>query len=177
MGRWITLLGILFLLSASPALAQGSGTEAPASPRSPWGDFTVVEEESPRAWWEHALLWFPNRAMDFIDIFRVDVGVGPAYGGVLRLTEHGQMGYREMNPGSMRIGAFGRKAPYLIESSNEFGIGPGYVNSKDREVCKGEIGLGLDVVVVGAYAGICVEEVVDFVAGIFFLDLMGDDYR
>jgi hypothetical protein len=82
-----------------------------------------------------------------------------------------------MMPVSVRGGLFGREVPVLVESSNEFGVGPLYVNSADRKVCTGELGLGLDIFLIGGYGGICVEEVADFVAGIFFLDLRDDDWE
>jgi tyrosyl-tRNA synthetase len=151
--------------------------EVAVSPKPGWGDFTVVEEKEDYTWWQKTLLWFPNRILDFIDIFRVDVGVGPALGGVIRITKYGQAGYRRMSPASLRFGGFGRNAPFVMESSNEFGIGPGYVKSKDREVCGGEIGAGADLFLVGAYVGFCPEELVDFVGGIFTFDIMDDDFK
>jgi hypothetical protein len=56
------------------------------------------------------------------------------------------------------------------------GIGPAFHTSRDRKVCKGEIGLGLDLMIVGGYGGVCLDEFVDFVAGIVTLDPLGDDY-
>lgn len=151
------------------------GPEVAASPKEGWGDFPIVEEPAPRPVWQKLILWVPNRIMDLIDVFRVDVGVGPAFGAVARVTKYGQVGYRSMSPGSLRIGDFGREAPVMLESSNEFGIGPGFVKSKDRKVCYAEVGAGADLFVAGAYAGICGEELVDFIAGLFFLDTMHDD--
>jgi hypothetical protein len=128
-------------------------------------------------WWGSVLLWVPNRVLDLVDVVRADVGAGMSLGGVVRLTKYGQVGYRSVSPVSVRVGAFGRKVPLLIENSSEFGAGPAYVASEDRTVCDGELGLGLDLFLVGAYGGICVEELVDFAAGLFFIDLSGDDYR
>jgi len=156
-----------------------------ASPKAPWGDFEVVDDNkasspsssgSSKPWWEHVLLWIPNRVVDFFDIFRVDVGAGPAIGGVLRLTKYAQVGYRQVAPFSLRVGDFGRKAPLLIETSNEFGIGPAYINSKDRKICNGEIGIGADLLL-GAYVGFCSEQLLDFAAGLFFLDPSNDDIK
>lgn len=155
--------------------AEAPQLETETSPKSPWGEFPIAEEKEDR-WWTQILLWVPNRFMDLIDVFRVDVGVGPAYGGVVRLTKYGQVGYREMSPASVRIGDFGRKIPFTVERSNEFGIGPGFLQSKDRKVCAGEIGVGADLFV-GAYAGFCPEELVDFFAGLVFLDVMSDDMK
>ena len=50
------------------------------------------------------------------------------------------------------------------------------MSSKERKICPGEVGLGADLGV-GLYAGVCVDEALDFVAGLFFLDLLGDDIR
>jgi hypothetical protein len=147
------------------------------SPKSGWGDFTVVEEKESYAWWQHALLWLPNRFLDLIDVFRADVGLGPSVGGVIRVTRYGQAGFRTMAPGSLRIGNLGRNPPVMIETSNEFGVGPAYVKSKDRDICTGELGAGADIMIAGAYLGFCPEEFVDFVAGLFFLDVMDDDVK
>lgn len=182
----ILIVFLISFVSVHAAIAQESraqlaedGSSVAVSPQEPWPDFKPGEpppaESSP--WWEQALLWVPNRIADFIDIFRVDLGVGPAVGGVVRVTKYGQLGYRMMMPASFRGGLFGRKVPVLVESSNEFGVGPLYVNSSDREVCTGELGLGLDVLVLGGYGGICVEEVADFVAGLFLIDLRDDDWE
>ena len=185
----ILLLTLLFLgiTQALPAAADADDARKPGlreetlvSPKSPWGDFAIdVEEKHPdrQPWWAQVLLWVPNRVMDFIAIFRADVGVGPSFGGVLRVTKHGQAGYRSMSPLSVRVGTFGRHVPFMVENSNEFGIGPGYISSDDRQVCPGEIGLGADLFIIGAYGGVCVEEFFDFAAGLFFIDVLGDDLK
>jgi len=134
-------------------------------------------ESSSAPWWEQALWWIPNRLADLLDIFRLDIGAGPALGGVVRVTRVGQVGYRMMMPVSIRAGLFGREVPILVEHSNEFGVGPLYVASADRQICAAEVGAGLDLFIVGGYGGICFEEVADFVAGLFFIDLRDDDWR
>jgi len=171
--RFLTLLILSLAVIAAPVIAQDT---APASPKPGWGEFEVVEEKVERNIWYEIALWPINRILDFIDIFRVDVGVGGAAGAVVRITEYGQAGYRGISPGSVRVGGFGRDVPVKLETSSEFGIGPTFVQSKDREVCTGEVGVGADLFL-GAYVGICLEEVADFLAGIFFIDLMGDDLR
>jgi hypothetical protein len=147
----------------------------PTSPKQPWGEFTPTEEHGGHPWWAAVLLWAPNRVLDLIDIFRVDIGVGPAVGAVVRITEYGQVGYRQMMPVSLRVGDFGRKFPAIVEHSNELGIGPAFLSSGEREVCTGELGLGADLLLVGGYGGICVEEFADFLAGLIFFDIMEDD--
>ena len=168
------LIAIVLMLYVFSAFAQDQPVSA--SPKPGWGDFQVVEEDTSVSWWEEVLLWPINRILDLLDVFRVDVGVGGAYGGVLRLTEYGQAGYRQMAPGSLRVGLFGRDWPVLVETSNEIGAGPAFVQSKDRKICSTEIGVGVDLIA-GGYGGICLEELVDFVGGVFFLDMKDDDLR
>jgi hypothetical protein len=176
----LSLLTIVPFLVCTPASAQDSSPGSlkdlvPTSPKEGWKDFEPVQVNEGSPWWSEVLLWVPNRVLDFIDIFRVDVGVGPAFGAVARVTKYGQIGYRQMAPASLRVGDFGRELPLMLETSNEFGVGPAYVDSADRQVCPGEIGLGGDLLVAGAYAGICVDEVIDFLAGIVMIDLKEDD--
>ena len=147
------------------------------SPKPGWKQLPQrgsVRESKSNPWWAEVLLWIPNRVMDFIDVFRVDVGIGPAIGGVARFSKHGQAGLRRMYPFSFRVGDFGRKMPFLIETGYEQGAGNTFRQSSDRTVCNSEIGLGLDLGL-GGYAGICTEEVLDFFAGLIFIDLEADD--
>jgi hypothetical protein len=112
--------------------------------------------------------------MDLIDVFRIDLGIGPTIGGVARFSKYGQIGYRHMYPFSFRAGDFGRKTPFLLETEYEQGVGDSFRQSPDRTVCNTEIGLGIDLGI-GGYAGICAEEVLDFFAGLIFIDLEADD--
>ena len=177
--RCILITVTLFMLShaalaqPAPDLPRRVGSEPSVSPNEPWQTLPSNTSADERPWWGAVLAWVPNRIMDVIDIFRVDVGVGAAAGGVLRISKGGQIGYRAVSS-SVRIGDFGRTAPVIVETHDEGGAGPDFVQSKDRPVCQGEVGLGLDLGV-GAYAGICLEEVLDAAAGVFFLDPMGDD--
>lgn len=160
-----------------PPISDGPDEYVPTSPKAAWGEFgpTQRAENGGSPWWSHVLLWVPNRVLDLIDVFRVDAGVGPAVGAVVRVTEYGQLGYRQFAPFSLRVGGFGRKFPAIIERSNEIGAGPAFLQSPDREVCVGELGAGLDLFLVGAYGGVCVDELADFVAGLFFIDIKDDD--
>ena len=155
-------------------LAQTSEVEAPASPRPGWGEFEVVEEQE-QSVAEKILYWFPNRIVDLYDVFRVDIGLGFSYGAVGRVSKYGQFGYRSMSPASARVGLFGRKAPYLMERSSEFGGPFFYTPSTQREIGPLEVGLGVDLAIAGAYAGIQVSELADFISGVFFYDLKKDD--
>jgi hypothetical protein len=148
-----------------------------SSPRSPWGEFTVNEAPKDSPWWAAVLLWGPNRVMDFIDIFRVDIGIGPAIGAVGRISKFAQFGYRHVGELSVRTGLFGRNQPFMVERGDEYGIGPGFVASAQRRVCPGEIGVGADLLIAGAYVGVCVDQALDFIAGLVFIDVDDDDLR
>lgn len=149
----------------------------PTSPKEPWDDLVLSSTDEETPWWRDVLLYVPNRILDLIDVFRVDVGVGASVGGVVRVTKYVQGGYRQMAPVSVRIGDFGRTFPVMVESSSEIGISPAFKQSADREVCEAELGLGLDALIVGGYGGVCLDELADFIGGIFLIDFKDDDYK
>jgi hypothetical protein len=181
--RFTLLVGTvaLFLLTSlvSPAIvfadAPGDNHEVAVSPIDGWEDFSEKPERTPA--WRQALLWPINRIADLWDVFRVDVGVGISVGAVARITRQGQFGARVMNPASFRIGDFGRRRPYLLERTNEFGFGPFYAEPGEREVCRFELGLGADLLILGGYGGICLEELYDFAGGLFLFDPVKDDLK
>lgn len=176
----LLLLFALIAISGFPVTAtaqtetEAATPEVDASPNDGWTALPKTEESSTG---RKILLWLPNRIMDFLDIFRVDLGVGPAAGGVVRVTKYAQAGYRQMLPMSARVGLMGRQSPVMLETSNEIGVGPVFIQNSKRNVCAGEVGIGLDLLVAGGYAGICFDEVVDFFGGIFTLDPKDDDFK
>lgn len=172
----LAVLAVPMAGNAQDQYSDGNYKElVPVSPKDGWDKLEPTQKGDGSPFWSQLLMWLPNRVLDLIDVFRVDVGVGPSFGAVVRVTKYGQVGFREVMPASLRVGDFGRQMPVLLETSNEFGVGPAYVDSADRKVCDGEIGLGADALVAGAYAGVCVDEFADFLAGIFFIDLKDDD--
>ncbi|MEZ4753211.1 MAG: hypothetical protein R3A13_02750 [Bdellovibrionota bacterium] len=156
---------------------EHSTTLAETSPKAPWGEFSVVEEKGEYPVWTQVLLWFPNRIMDALDIFKLDIGAGTSTGGVVRISKYVQGGYRDMgDTGSLRIGFAGRRMPAFIEESTEKGFINSFQESKEREICPGEVGVGVDLFA-GVYAGVCLDEAVDFVGGIFLWDPKDDDIK
>lgn len=168
------LIGPLTPAAHAEGYADSDPTVVTGSPKPGWSELPTSEEPSTT---RQVLLWLPNRVIDLFDIFRVDLGVGPAAGGVVRVTKYAQAGYRQMLPMSARVGLMGRRAPFMLENSNELGISPAFVQNNSREICAGEVGVGLDLFIAGGYAGICFDEVVDFVGGIFTLDPKDDDLK
>jgi len=159
--------------------ALNSSYAAPTeSLKNPWPQniFETKSEEPEPSILRQTLLWLPNRILDLIDVFKIDAGVGPALGGVVRVTKYAQAGIRTIAPMSVRVGLMGRQAPFMIETSSEIGISPAFSQSDQRNVCPGEFGLGLDLGV-SLYAGVCVDEAVDFLSGLFLVDIKNDDHR
>lgn len=120
-------------------------------------------------------MYLPNRVLDVWDIFRIDVGIGPSFGAIVRITRYFPIGYRAVTPASVRIGMHGRRAPIFMESSSEFGIGPVFVASEHRDITPVEVGAGVDLFVAGAYVGFSFDELADFLLGIFGVDFKEDD--
>ena len=89
--------------------------------------------------WRRAALYLPNRFLDLIDVFKCDIGAGVGYGAVLRPSRPLQIGYRELNPGMLRLGLMGRRAPVLMEERTESGFGADYGPKQGRVVSPGWI--------------------------------------
>jgi hypothetical protein len=166
---------LLFCATIVSATPQDLVQTSPKPAWAPYPKGQLNSDYESEATWRHVAYWLPNRLLDFLDIFRLDLGVGPATGAVVRLSKYAQAGVRDMNPASLRIGLMGRRAPIMLEKSNEIGVGPGFNESSQRQICKAEVGLGLDPIIVGIYAGICLDEALDFGVGLFGYDYLGDD--
>ena len=135
----------------------------------------VEAKKAERSTFKKVLWWFPNRVLDFVDIFRIDVGVGSSFGAAVRVTKYGQVAYRSVAPFSVRAGLMGRRAPIMVENSSEIGVGPFFIASKNRDITPLEIGAGADLFLIGAYGGFSVDEFADFIGGIFMYDFKEDD--
>lgn len=121
------------------------------------------------------LLYLPRRVMDFLDIFRIDVGVGKSAGVVVRMSSAVQGGYRGFFPASYRLGLRGRNAPWWTERKSEYGLSPWFTNSPQRKPTSLEIGAGADLGFAGIYLGLSLDECGDFFAGIIGYDPKDDD--
>ena len=165
---------------SSQAAVGGSDAGAPAelqlgdeytTYRKTRGGRYVAQKEKGNSY----LLYLPNRFLDLLDVFHFDVGIGPAYGGVLRLTRWGQMGYRKTAPWSFRLGLRGRKLPGFLERGEESGFGPWYSSDGNREISAGELGASADLGIFGVSAGLSVDGLFDFILGFTTLDVSDDD--
>ncbi len=122
-------------------------------------------------------LYIPNRLADALDVVKCDVGLGPSFGYVVRVSKYGQIGYRSFSPISLRLGLRGRKLPLFIERSSEFGVGSTFLSSHDREISVAEVGAGLDVLLGGAYLAVSLDECMDFILGFLTIDYKNDDWH
>lgn len=135
---------------------------------------TSMISESEHTVLSKILFYLPNRIIDLLDIFHVDVGVGGAVGAVGRVTRYGQFGCRGISPASFRIGIVGRSFPYFEERTTECGLGAKFSQSYERFVTPFEVGVGADLGL-GAYVGLSFDELLDFVGGIVLIDFKDDD--
>lgn len=119
------------------------------------------------------LYYVPNRVLDFVDIFRCNIGIGCGFGFNVRATELAEIGYGCYE--TTRFGMKGRVMPVYEENIQEGGIAfLGYVNGcLQRDPT--EIGADLHLGVIGAQAAVSLAEAADFVTGFIFVDLQQDD--
>lgn len=175
--------GISFLVVISGALLVFPLVSASASPsagverldevnrRAPIDQMIDADEQSIL----RKVLWYlPNRIVDFVDIFRVDVGVGSSAGAVLRLSRYGQMGGRVVDPLSVRVGVRGREFPMFFERQSEYGFCSAFQQTPARNITPLEVGIGLDLGI-GAYLGFSFDELADFFLGFVLIDFKHDD--
>ncbi len=119
------------------------------------------------------LYYVPNRVLDAVDVFRLNVGIGCGFGFNVRATELAEIGYGQYS--TTRFGMKGRVMPVYDEKIDEAGIGfLGWVNGcLQRD--PSEVGADLHLGVIGVQAAVSLMEAVDFVAGFALIDLQCDD--
>jgi hypothetical protein len=153
--------------SADEALSPAENEE-PAHPSHPWYIAT--------------LLYLPNRVLDFLDIFRLRVRVGPGIGVGARITEVVQLYFgsyaaiyaglpgprlRRIPRSPVGLESHSGVSISVLDATVDGGIGPGYSPT--------EVGAGLHLVVLGLDVGIDPVEIADFFSGIFTYDIRNDD--
>ncbi len=165
------------LCEGAPAFAQ----EAPPAEKPPQA---VDSVQKARPSWGHRILWYlPNRALDFLDMFRVRVRAGPGNAINLRMTDHvnlyaGQ--YRSVYvglPGPRRAPTWPRIAGFEqekgliamgVDATDDLPNEPGYHAT--------ELVLGAQILLVGADVGLDPLEMADFLGGLIFRDPVNDDH-
>lgn len=157
----------------TPAISNAGG-ELPQ--RGPIGPVCPPVVQAPAKCynaWDIVLYYVPNRVLDFVDIFRLNIGIGCGWGFNVRATELAEIGYGCYE--TTRFGMKGRVLPVYEENINEGGVAfLGYVNGcLQRDPT--EIGADLHVAVIGAQAAVSLAEAADFITGFILVDLQQDD--
>ncbi|MCC6932033.1 MAG: hypothetical protein IT292_02095 [Deltaproteobacteria bacterium] len=129
------------------------------------------------------LMYLPNRVLDAFDIVRARVRVGPGVAIGVRLTDvadfylgsyvsiwAGLPGPRQRQLPRLPLGleSYNGVEISLAKATTGVGMDPAYSFS--------EVGISLQPLFCGFDVGFDPWEIVDFVGGIFFLDLADDDY-
>ena len=119
------------------------------------------------------LYYVPNRVLDFIDIWRLNIGLGCGFGVNVRVTELAEIGYGQYS--TTRFGMKGRVLPVYEENINESGIAILGYQSGCLQRDPTEIGADLHLGIIGAQAAASLAEAADFITGFILIDLQGDD--
>lgn len=132
----------------------------------------------------HAIVMYaPNRLFDLLDIVRLRARVGPGIAVGVRVTTYAEAylgSYMSIYAGLP--GPRGRrlpKSPLGLEVNNAAALGPFGVAADlgmGPDYGESEIGVSLHAAIVGVDAGFDPIEMLDFVAGVFFIDIADDDF-
>ncbi len=172
MARFLFLAGLVLGVAAfSPASLAQEPVEA--------------SQESPKARGAaHRLLFYlPNRVLDVLDVVRARVRVGPGLAVGVRATEWATVfvgGYTTAYVGLP--GPRGRaELPGLLGPEIETGvrllvIGSTTQGENSPRYAPDEIGVGAQIGILGADAGVSPAELLDLVAGFFLIDFRKDDF-
>jgi len=178
--------GPLFRAEGRAAWSAWSSTSTAPSPALPvFADDDEEDEEEERGpvgiGWT-ILMYIPDRVLDLFDIVRARVRLGPGFAVGARATEYADVfvgAYASVYIGLP--GPRGRRFPRLpvgLESKTgaevsvadvtvEGGLGPDYGMT--------EFGFGGQLGLIGFDVGIDPGEILDFVLGLFTIDIMDDD--
>jgi hypothetical protein len=124
------------------------------------------------------LLYLPNRVLDAFDMARAGVNVGPGIGGQVKATDAGELVF--LSRLSAGVGLQGlRHLPVYASSESVVGAGPveaggdmgfGWYQSST------DIRVEAHPLLAGAHVAVDPVEILDFVAGLFTIDIREDDY-
>ena len=155
-----------------PAVSK-AGAELPARHVPPPVEQPVAVQAKCYNAWDIVLYYVPNRVLDFVDIFRLNIGIGCGWGFNVRATELAEIGYGSYE--TTRFGMKGRVLPVYEENIQEGGVAfLGYINGcLQRDPT--EVGADLHIGVIGAQAAVSLAEAADFIVGFILVDLQQDD--
>ena len=145
------------------------------------GDYGANEPE-PLGFWTKTLWYIPNRVLDFVDMFRLKIAVGPGLEAGARITDP-----FTVYAGSSRtvyVGLPGERAPgewpSILGATQKTGLVLLGADASDLHPDPpryefSEIGVQFHLGAVGMEAGVVPSEALDFLHGILGRDRSGDD--
>jgi len=161
----ILVIPLLFslVLSSGVVLASDDNEE---------GESSIVSKILP---------YLANRMLDFLDIFRLNVAVGPGIGLNVRATKFAQIGaetYVSARAGLGKNSGLLVKRYGLLYTESEIltgGVGMLYTGGDQRGLT--EVGITAHLGLIGAEAAIDFSEIADFFLGILTIDHKDDDWE
>jgi hypothetical protein len=120
----------------------------------------------------NAANYIPNLVMDLLDVFKLNISAGKGTGANLRFTRMLEAGYA--NYDVKRYGLNGRDEPVYAEAITEKGVGIIGITIGELERDPYELGLTLHTEG-GFEIAANLRSALDFLTGIFLIDLEGDD--
>ncbi len=170
MKRYLFVIVIIFILGFS-GFAETSKNTAKDSKKT---SSEKKEGKKDRHIISKIVFYVPNVILDFVDIFKLNIGIGPGFGIHAQATEPLQAGCLFYDV--FRIGLTGKRFDFWRhEDSMELGLCYAYYQKGDIKRNNSEIGGIVQLLILGAEASINLEEIGDFVSGIFFYDAKEDD--
>ena len=162
----------------TPIIAQAD-TQQTAPPVSADQQERVGKSDKGRT--KHPILMYiPNRIFDLLDIFRLRVRVGPGISAGVRATKpvSAFVGFHS----TLFVGLHGPRGkaeiPFPVGIESRGGAQASLANLAPGNTYYGplEVGVEAQPLIVGINIGIEPFEILDFVAGFFFIDLQDDDF-
>ena len=182
---WLTL-GLLTGVAVQPALADSASSSQSVRTQTTTTQTTVTHmsqsNEVPKK--HPILMYIPNRIFDVLDIVRARVRIGPGLSVGARVASIVTVFVGGHSTAYVGLpGPRGKpevSLPFGLEDSSGPSLAPAKENSEetDRYPYYGpmEIGAEAQAAIVGVSVGVEPLEALDFLAGIIFIDLKGDDY-
>jgi hypothetical protein len=180
----VLALGLAALVAGC---ASPSGSAVPLSGEVSVQDAAAPKQETPppeadtrHGFFHTVLLYIPNRIFDVLDIVRLRARIGPGIGFTVRATELVDLKLGTWS--SIYIGLRGPRLepeiPWPFGFDNYAGAGVSFAEAEtgEQHYGRGEIGLGVHVLIVGFDVGVDLWEIGDLVLGLFTIDISHDDF-
>ncbi|HLC16658.1 MAG TPA: hypothetical protein VJL89_10580 [Thermodesulfovibrionia bacterium] len=127
------------------------------------------------------VLYYPvNRLLDFADIFRLNVGVGPGIGINIRPTKFAQVGFENYMSARAGLGKnsgfFVKRYGLLYTETELMTMGAGLLYTGGGQRGLTEVGTTFHLLIIGGEAALDLSELADFFLGFTTVDFKQDDW-